>query len=99
MEDCVLTISNKTFENELRSALPRLDAVFNQIALEKLQSAKTEWSDFISSSPEERYLHLLETKPALFNRIPHHQIASYLGMKPQSLSRIRKRILDNQSKS
>ena len=99
VEDCVLTISNKSFENELRSALPRLDAVFNQIALEKLQSAKAEWSDFISSSPEERYLHLLETKPALFNRIPHHQIASYLGMKPQSLSRIRKRILDNQSKS
>lgn len=99
VEDCVLTISNKTFENELRSALPRLDAVFNQIALEKLQSAKAEWSEFISSSPEERYLHLLETKPALFNRIPHHQIASYLGMKPQSLSRIRKRILDNQSKS
>lgn len=99
VEDCVLTISNKSFENELRSALPRLDAVFNQIALEKLQSAKAEWSHFISSSPEERYLHLLETKPALFNRIPHHQIASYLGMKPQSLSRIRKRILDNQSKS
>ena len=99
VEDCVLTTSNKSFENELRSALPRLDAVFQQIALEKLQNAKAEWSDFISSSPEERYLHLLETKPALFNRIPHHQIASYLGMKPQSLSRIRKRILDNQSKS
>ena len=98
-EDCVLTISNQSFENELRAALPRLDAVFKQIAVEKLNKAKAEWSHFISSSPEERYLNLLETRPTLFNRVPQHQISSYLGMEPQSLSRIRKRILDNQSKS
>ena len=98
-EDSVLTISNQSFENELRAALPRLDAVFTQIAVEKLNKVKAEWSHFISSSPEERYLNLLETRPTLFNRVPHHQISSYLGMEPQSLSRIRKRILDNQSKS
>lgn len=96
-EDCVLTISNQSFEKELRASLPRLDTVFQQIAVEKLNKAKDEWSQFISSSPEERYLNLLKTKPTLFNRVPHHQIASYLGMKPQSLSRIRKRICDNQS--
>ena len=98
-EDCVLTISNQSFENELRATLPRLDAFYKQIALKKLNKAKAEWSHFISSSPEERYLNLLETRPSLFNRVPHHQISSYLGMEPQSLSRIRKRILDNQSKS
>ncbi len=97
LEDCVLTISNQSFEKELRAALPRLDAVFQQIAIEKLNIAKAEWSHFISSSPEERYVHLLETKPSLFNRVPHHQIASFLGMKPQSLSRIRKRISNNHS--
>ena len=99
IEDCVLTISNQAFEKELRAALPRLDAVFQQIAVEKLNKAKAEWSHFISSSPEERYLNLLETRPTLFNRVPHHQIASYLGIEPQSLSRIRKRIFDNYSTS
>ena len=98
-EDCVLTISDQSFEKELRAALPRLDAVFQQIAVEKLNKAKAEWSHFISSSPEERYLNLLETRPNLFNRVPHHQIASYLGMEPQSLSRIRKRIFNNYSTS
>ncbi|WP_299256327.1 Crp/Fnr family transcriptional regulator [uncultured Aquimarina sp.] len=98
-EDCVLTVSNQAFEKELRAALPRLDAVFQQIAVEKLNKAKEEWSIFISSSPEERYLNLLETRPTLFNRVPHHQVASYLGMEPQSLSRIRKRIFDNYSNS
>ncbi|OEK07941.1 hypothetical protein A8C32_15870 [Flavivirga aquatica] len=98
-EDCVLTISDQSFEKELRAALPRLDAVFQQIAVEKLNKAKAEWSHFISSSPEERYLNLLETRPTLFSRVPHHQIASYLGMEPQSLSRIRKRIYNNHSTS
>ena len=77
--------------------MPRLDNVFQNIAIGKLNQAKEEWSKFISSSPEERYLNLLNTKPDLFSRVPHHQIASYLGMKPQSLSRIRKRLLNQKN--
>jgi len=91
-EDCVLTISNNGFVEEIRAALPRLDSVFQQIAIAKINDAKDEWSQFITSSPEERFLNLLQTKPHLLTRIPQHQIASYLGMKPQSLSRIRKRL-------
>ena len=91
-EDCILTVSDKSYEEELRALLPRLDDVFRQIAIDKINLAKVQWSEFISSSPEERYLHLEKTRPDLFKRVPHHQIASYLGMKPQSLSRIRKRI-------
>lgn len=95
VEDCILTISNENSEEEIVAALPRLIAVFQEIAIEKINTAKEEWNQFISSSPEERYLNLLKTKPHLLDRVPHHQVASYLGMKPQSLSRIRKRILDN----
>ncbi|MEM8969679.1 MAG: Crp/Fnr family transcriptional regulator [Bacteroidota bacterium] len=94
VEDCVLTISNKSYEEEIRAALPRLDAVFQEIAIEKINRAKEEWSQFVTSSPEERYLNLLKTRPALLNRVPHHQIASYLGIKPESLSRIRKRLVN-----
>jgi len=94
VEDCVLTISNQSFEEELRASLPRLDAIFQEIAVAKIKKAKEEWSLFVSSSPEERYLNLLNTRPFLFNRIAHRHIASYLGMKPQSLSRIRKRIME-----
>lgn len=48
---------------------------------------------FTKRSPEERYLELMEQRPKVAQRVPQHYIASYLGMKPQSLSRIRKRIL------
>lgn len=93
-EDCILTISSKNYEEEIRAAIPRLDTVFQEIAIEKINKSKDEWSQFVSSSPEERYINLLNTKPHLLERVSHHQIASYLGIKPQSLSRIRKRILD-----
>ena len=45
-----------------------------------------------NQSPEERYLFLMKQRPKLLERISQHYIASYLGIKPQSLSRIRKRI-------
>lgn len=97
VEDCTLTISNKRFEEEIRAAIPRLDAVFQEIAIAKIHKGKEEWTQFTTSSPEERYLHLLETRSLLLDRIPHHQIASYLGIKPQSLSRIRKRLFDKKA--
>lgn len=48
-----------------------------------------------NQDPEERYLKLIADRPKLFERVPQHYIASYLGIKPQSLSRIRRRILKN----
>jgi CRP-like cAMP-binding protein len=43
-------------------------------------------------TPEERYLNLLKKSPEILNKIPQKYISSYLGITPQSLSRIRKRI-------
>ena len=46
-----------------------------------------------SATPEEKYLSLIKEQPQLFQRIPQHYIASYLGIEPESLSRLRKRIV------
>ncbi|WP_454803888.1 Crp/Fnr family transcriptional regulator [Mucilaginibacter phyllosphaerae] len=48
---------------------------------------------FITQTPEERYLKLLETGREVLQRMPQHYIANFLGITPVSLSRIRKRIL------
>ncbi|MFM2388009.1 MAG: hypothetical protein RL660_2766 [Bacteroidota bacterium] len=45
-----------------------------------------------NEEPQQRYLNLLEQRPEIVERIPQHYVASYLGIKPESLSRIRKRI-------
>jgi CRP-like cAMP-binding protein len=47
---------------------------------------------FLSKTAEERYLNLFSDRPELFKRIPLKYIASYIGVTPQALSRIRKRI-------
>ena len=49
-------------------------------------------------SNEERYLRLLEKRPDLFQRVPNYLIASYLGMTPVGLSKLRKR-LSNSSRA
>jgi CRP-like cAMP-binding protein len=56
-------------------------------------SAKKRVEDLLYYSPENRYLKLLEENPLIFQMIPQKYIASYLGITPQSLSRIRNRII------
>jgi CRP/FNR family transcriptional regulator, anaerobic regulatory protein len=46
----------------------------------------------MNQTAEERYLTLMKERPKVFERVPQHYIASYLGIKPPSLSRIRKRL-------
>ncbi len=43
-------------------------------------------------TPEERYLNLLTTEPQLLQRIPQYYLASYLGIEPESLSRLKRRV-------
>lgn len=47
---------------------------------------------FIYDSPTERYVNLLREQPEILQHVPQHYIASYLGLQPESLSRIRRRL-------
>lgn len=57
-----------------------------------LGSMHDDFAKFMASTPEERYLTLKEKRPGLMDRVPQHQLASYLGIKPESLSRIKRRL-------
>ena len=46
-------------------------------------------------TPQERYLKLIETQPELLQRIPQYYLASYLGIEPESLSRLKRRMNKN----
>lgn len=43
-------------------------------------------------TPEERYLKLLKNEPDLLQRLPQYYLASYLGIEPESLSRLKRRV-------
>ena len=94
LENCTFSIGDEENEKEMRERYPKFETICRQVAESKLANTSEELSKFIMNSPEERYLHLMNTRPELLNRVPQYQLASYLGMKPESLSRIRKRILE-----
>lgn len=50
-------------------------------------------ASFVMQSAEERYLDLLKNNKPLFQRVPQQHIATYLGVSPETLSRIKKRVL------
>ncbi len=56
-----------------------------------LKKSQREFS-LLNNTPEKRYLELFESRPELIRQIPLKYIASYIGITPQALSRIRKRI-------
>lgn len=92
-EDCLLIAGNMKTDGVNYEQFPELAEITRRILENDLNRTKKALSDFILSSPKERYLHFMKTRPELLNRAPLHQIASYLGMTPESLSRIRKRIV------
>lgn len=68
---------------------------FGRLACEQLfVMALRDITSFYADEPEQRYLHFVNTYPDLQQRIPQYYISSFIGVKPQSLSRIRKRLSD-----
>lgn len=71
---------------------PKFNRIFRVLTENALVSAQRRILQNISSTAEERYLDFLQRYPVFFNRISNVQIASYLGVTPEFLSTIRKRI-------
>lgn len=91
-EDTTLVIGrlDKIRDNYARnSQLEKMSGLFISQEFGKYQNLS---SSLITLNAEQRYLRLLREKPNLINRVPQYHLASYLGIKPETLSRIRKRI-------
>lgn len=92
LENCIVSIGTPESSAELMKKLPRLAALGAKIMENQLANQRMKYDEFIKLSPEERYKNLQNTSPDILNRVPQYLIASYLGIKPESLSRIRKRL-------
>ena len=66
---------------------------------ELLAKQQINFDEFETSSPEQQYLNLLQKRSHLIQRFPQQQLASYLGIIPQSISRLRGRILEKRAKT
>ncbi|KAB1064748.1 Crp/Fnr family transcriptional regulator [Salibacter halophilus] len=95
MEDCELLVLKKDKLEELYERIPKINILVRKIAEQRFINAQRILSSFILESPEQRYKKFAQHNSDLFLRIPHHIIASYLGITPVSLSRIRKRLIES----
>ena len=94
VEDTLLTVANPDMGVEINTKFPKFEVMCRIFSEELLAKEQINFDEFKISSPEQRYLNLLQNRPDLIQRVPQHQLASYLGIKPQSLSRLRARILE-----
>lgn len=96
-EDCVLLEGSPDMENDFFKKYPKFESLCRVLTEKELAKSQESFADFVNTTPEERYLNLLENKPELFQRVPQYQIASYIGIKPESLSRIRRRMTNTEA--
>ncbi len=91
--DSSLVVGNREKEESLYKRFPKFETVSRKV-MEKVFAEQQEiMSLYTTDTAEQRYLKLLKSRPDLIQKIPQYQIASYIGVKPESLSRIRKRLL------
>ncbi|MFZ4929616.1 Crp/Fnr family transcriptional regulator [Chryseobacterium sp. Mn2064] len=90
--DSVLYRIDKDKTAELYSAIPGLKTVFEDLTAILLNKILNRNIDLIKYSSEQYYLQMIAEYGIILNYIPLKDIASYLGITPQALSRIRKRI-------
>lgn len=92
LENSELLLLPKQQMEELYVKHPVFERLGRILAEQAFLGLKNRHSAYILRSPQERYTSFVKNCPHLVQRVPQHYIASYLGIQPQSLSRIRKRI-------
>ncbi|MBS0029899.1 Crp/Fnr family transcriptional regulator [Chitinophaga sp. 22321] len=93
LEDTVLLVGNPEINAGMFARFPKLEQLTRKMMEEYFGQTQDSFAEFMTSSPEERYLNLLTKRPELMQRVSLSHLASYLGITPASLSRIRKRII------
>ena len=83
-----------SYENQqlLYEKVPKFERFFRILIENALVANQQRLIDNLSSSAEERYLHFIQKYPSIPSCVPQHNIASYLGITPEFLSKIRGRL-------
>ncbi len=99
LEHSILTTGTRSNEEELHQKFPRLENLTHTLMPDDYNKSQEHLELLSHHTAIERYQIILKKRPDLLNRVPLHLIASYIGVTPESLSRIRKRILTDQKPS
>jgi CRP-like cAMP-binding protein len=93
LEDSKILVIDPLKKEALFEAVPALERLFRIITQKHLAVLQKRFLLTVSASASERYQELIKRSPGIEQLVPQHQIASYLGILPESLSRMKKQLL------
>lgn len=89
LEDSELLILTPQTKEELLFKAPKFERVFRLMIQKNLGVLQNRFHSSVAQSAEKRYEDFLKRYPSIPQRVSQHQIASYLGVSPEFLSKIR----------
>ena len=92
LEDCELILISKASHDELLRTVPKYETYIRMLITDAYVALQKRTLSMISTSPEERYKTFISLYPNIVQRVPQHMIASFMGLSPETISRIRSRI-------
>ena len=93
IEDSELLLISNSSLDELYERVPKFERYFRLLSQANMVATHRRLTASLSDSADEKYIRLLSAYPNIVARVPQHMIASYLGITPETLSRVRKRIV------
>ena len=92
LEDSELLLISKPAQDELLKKIPRYETYIRLQLTGAYIAMQRRLTSIISLPLEERYANLTAQYPDIVQRVPQHMIASYMGLTPETLSRVRRKI-------
>ncbi|MCF2489043.1 Crp/Fnr family transcriptional regulator [Dyadobacter sp. CY347] len=92
IEPCTLLVLTKEKLDFLYDKLPKSHVIMRKVMEARFIASQQLLSSYILAGPQERYELFAQQYPHLVQRVPQYILASFLGVTPVSLSRIRNRI-------
>lgn len=98
MEDSWILVIGREETEQLFKDVPKLERLFRIIAQRTLSVLQKRFFLTVSANAEDRYEELINRHPGIEQLVPQRHIASYLGILPESLSRIKKQLIERKQK-
>lgn len=92
LEDAEVLLITKAAQDEMVLQLPKMERFLRLLMQNSLIAMQRRLIGSLNFTAEDKYLQLLNSCPTIIQRVPQHLIASYLGITPETLSRIRRQM-------
>jgi CRP/FNR family transcriptional regulator, cyclic AMP receptor protein len=92
LEECEIMMFNPVTKEMLLAEIPKFERVFRMMIQRSLSSMVNRLVNTISKPAQDKYLEFIRKYPTIPQRVPQHYIASYLGISPEFLSKVRAKL-------